>query len=91
MYLVASNGLFAVEPETGKQLWHYPATGVALRGLAYCPGREGTPPRFFAGVSGGMIALDSPTDKPAPGFADEGLLDLKQDVLGDLDDAKIWL
>lgn len=91
MYLVGANGIFAVEPETGKQLWHYEATGVALRGLAYWPGREGIHPRVFAGVNDGMIALDATTGKPAPGFAKEGLLDLKQGVLGDLDDAKISL
>jgi glucose dehydrogenase len=91
MYLVAANGIFAVEPETGRQLWHYPAPQVAMRGLAFWPGREGTHPRVFAGVSGGMIALDATTGKPAPGFAKEGLLDLKQGVLGDLPDAKISL
>ena len=91
MYLVGANGLFAVEPETGKQIWHYQATGVALRGLAYWPGRGTTHARVFAGVSGGMVALDATTGKPAPGFADEGLLDLKQGVLGDLPDAKISL
>lgn len=91
MYLAAANGLFAVEPETGKQIWHYQATGVALRGLAYWPGSEKTRARVYAGVSGGMIALDAATGRPAPGFADEGLLDLKQGVLGDLPDAKISL
>ncbi len=91
MYLAAANGLFAVEPETGRQIWHYAATGVALRGLAYWPGNEKARARIYAGVSGGMIALDATTGKPAPGFADEGLLDLKQGVLGGLDDAKISL
>jgi quinoprotein glucose dehydrogenase len=91
MYLVAANGIFALEPETGTQLWHYPATQVALRGLAYWPGGEASHPRVFAGIGGGMVALDATTGKPAPGFADEGLLDLKQGVLGDLDDAKISL
>lgn len=91
MYVAAANGLFALEPESGRQLWHYPATQVALRGLAYWPGARNTHPRLFAGVKGGMIALDAFTGKPAPGFANEGLLDLKQGVLGDLPDAKISL
>lgn len=91
MYLVAANGLFAVEPETGKQIWHYEATQVALRGLAYWPGDKTMHPRVFAGVKGGMIALDALTGKPATGFANEGLLDLRQGVLGDLPDAKISL
>ena len=91
MYLAAANGLFAIEPETGKQIWHYEATQVALRGLAYWPGDKTTHPRVFAGVKGGMIAIDATTGKPATGFANEGLLDLKQGVLGDLPDARFSL
>ena len=91
MYLAAANGLFAIEPETGKEIWHYEATQVALRGLAYWPGDKGTHPRLFAGVKGGMIAIDATSGKPATGFADEGLLDLKKGVLGDLPDARFSL
>ncbi len=93
MYLAAANGIFAIDPETGKQFWHHEATQVALRGLAYWPGdkAKGTNPRVYAGVKGGMIAIDAVTGKPAPGFANEGLLDLRQGVLGDLADGKISL
>ena len=91
MYVTGANGLFAVEPETGKQIWHYEATQVALRGLAYWPGDKTTHPRVFAGVKGGMIAIDATNGKPATGFANEGLLDLKKGVLGDLPDARFAL
>lgn len=91
MYLAAANGIFAIEPETGRQIWHYEATQVALRGLAWWPGNKTTHPRVFAGIKGGMIAIDAVTGKPATGFANEGLLDLKQGVLGDLPDARISL
>lgn len=91
MYVTAANGIFALEPETGREIWHYPATQVALRGLAYWPGSKQIRPRVFVGVKGGMIALDATTGKPAPGFANEGLLDLRQGVLGDLPDARISL
>ena len=91
MYVTAANGLFAIEPETGKRLWHYEATQVALRGMAYWPGDKSTHPRVYAGIKGGMIALDATTGKPAPGFATEGLLDLKKGVLGDLPDARFSL
>jgi quinoprotein glucose dehydrogenase len=91
MYLAAANGLFAIEPESGKQIWHFEATQVALRGLAYWPGDKTTHPRVFAGVKGGMVAVDAVTGKAATGFANEGLLDLKQGVLGDLPDARITL
>jgi len=91
MYLAAPNGLFAIEPETGKQLWHYEATQVALRGLAFWPGDKSTHPRVFAGVKGGMIALDAVTGKPAQGFANEGLLDLAKGVSDGLTNARISL
>jgi quinoprotein glucose dehydrogenase len=91
MYLAAANGVFALEPETGKEIWRYEATQVALRGLAYWPGNAATHAHVYAGVKGGMIAIDVTTGKPAAGFADEGLLDLKQGVLGGLRDARISL
>jgi glucose dehydrogenase len=91
MYVTAANGIFAIEPDTGKQLWHYEATQVALRGLTYWPGDKVTHARVYAGVKGGMVAIDVVTGKPARGFANEGLLDLKQGVLGDLPDARFSL
>jgi glucose dehydrogenase len=91
MYVTAANGIFAIEPDTGKQLWHYEATQVALRGLTYWPGDKMTHARVYAGVKGGMVAIDVVTRKPASGFANEGLLDLKQGVLGDLPDARFSL
>lgn len=91
MYVASANGIFALEPETGKQIWHYPATQVALRGLAYWPGDKNTHPRVFVGVKGGMVALDVKTGKPATGFANEGMLDLRQGVLGDLPDGRLAL
>ena len=91
MYVTAANGVFAVEPETGKEIWHHEATQVALRGLGFWPGDRTTHPRVYIGVKGGVLALDATTGKPAVGFANEGLLDFKQGVLGDLPDAKISL
>ncbi len=91
MYVTAANGIFALEPETGKQIWHYEATQVALRGLAYWPGNGSVHARVFAGVKNGMIALDVTTGKPAPGFGTEGLLNLKEGVLGGLPDARFAL
>jgi quinoprotein glucose dehydrogenase len=91
MYSAAANGIFAIEPETGKQIWHFETTQVALRGLAYWPGNQAIHPRVFAGVKGGMIAIDVTTGKPATGFGNEGLLNLKQGVLRNMPDARISL
>jgi quinoprotein glucose dehydrogenase len=91
MYLAAANGLFAVEPETGKQIWHFEATQVALRGLAYWRGDSQTHPRVFAGVKGGLVGVDATTGKAAPGFANEGLLDLRQGVADGLGEVRLSL
>jgi glucose dehydrogenase len=91
MYVATANGLFALRPETGEQIWHFEAEQVALRGLAYWPGTRNVPPRLFAGVKGGLAAVDAGTGRPATGFANQGLLDLREGVLGDLADARIGL
>jgi glucose dehydrogenase len=87
MYVNAANGVFAVDPETGKELWHYEASKVALRGLAYWPGGANVHARVFTGIGSTLAALDATTGKPAPGFGKEGFVDLKEGVLGDLDTA----
>lgn len=92
MFVAAANGVFALKPESGELLWYYESTGVALRGLTYWPGASGVRPRVFAGVrQGSMVALDAETGKPVPGFANEGLLDLKKGVLDGLPDGRLAL
>jgi len=91
MYVTAPDGVYAVVPETGELLWKYDATPVALRGLAYWPGAGGLHPRVFAGNRHFLLALDVTTGKPAPGFGNEGRLDLKTGVLGDLKDGRYAL
>jgi quinoprotein glucose dehydrogenase len=89
MYLTAENGIFALQPETGKLIWQYEATSVAKRGLVYWPGNRQTHPRVYAGAGSSVIAIDVTTGKPAPGFGDEGSINLKNGVLGDLPDAPV--
>lgn len=91
MYLTQPNGIFAIEPETGKQIWHFESEAAALRGLGYWPGDKLTHPRVFAGVRDKLVAIDVTTGKPAPGFGNEGTVDLKQGVLGDLPEASLSL
>ena len=91
MYLTQPDGIFALEPETGKLIWKFAASGVALRGLSYWPGSGGTHPRVFAGIRNNLVAIDVTTGKPAPGFGKEGMVDLKQGVLGELPDAALTL
>jgi glucose dehydrogenase len=91
MYAAAPDGVYALVPETGELLWKHDASPVALRGLAYWPGAGGLHPRVFVGNGPYLLALDITTGKPAPGFGDEGRIDLKKGVLGDLKDGRYAL
>jgi quinoprotein glucose dehydrogenase len=91
MYLTAPDGVYALVPETGELLWKHDGAPMALRGLAYWPGSGGLHPRVFAGNGPYLLALDVTTGKPAPGFGDEGRVDLKKGVLGDLKDGRYAL
>ena len=91
MYATAPDGVYALVPETGELLWKFDAAPTALRGLAYWPGAAGLHPRIFAGNGYHLLALDVTTGKPAPGFGDEGRVDLKKGVLGDLKDGRYAL
>jgi glucose dehydrogenase len=89
MYTSAPDGIYALEPETGKEIWRHQTPNVSLRGVAYWPGDRTTHPRVYAGTGSNMVAIDVTTGKPAPGFGNEGLVDLRQGVLGDFPDARM--
>ena len=91
MYVTAPDGVYALVPETGELLWKHDASPVALRGLAYWPGSGGLHSRVFTGNGRYLLALDVTTGKPAPGFGNEGRVDLLKGVLGDLNDARFVL
>jgi len=91
MYATAPDGVYALVPETGDLLWKYDASPVALRGLAYWRGTGGLHSRLFVGNGQFLLAIDLVTGKPAPGFGQEGRVDLKKDVLGDLKDGRYAL
>src|SRR5690242_448782 len=88
MYFTAPDGVYAIVPETGDLLWKYDASPMALRGLAYWKGAGGLHSRVFAGNGASLLALDVTTGKPAPGFGNEGRVDLKKGVLDDLKDTR---
>lgn len=91
MYVTAPDGVYALVPETGDLLWKHGASPVALRGLAYWKGTGGVHSRVFVGNGPFLLALDVTTGKPAPGFGDEGRVDLKKGVLGGLKDGRYAL
>jgi len=87
MYVTGGKSVFALEPETGKQIWRFDAAGpVSRRGVAYWPGDANHPPRLFAGAGEGrMAALDAKTGALAADFGEAGFVDLKRSVRGDVD------
>ena len=91
MYVTGPDGVYALVPETGELLWKYDAAPVALRGLAYWPGAGSLHPRVFTGNGIFLLALDVTTGKPAPGFGNEGRVDLRKGVLGDLKEGRYAL
>jgi quinoprotein glucose dehydrogenase len=91
MYVMAPDGVYALEPESGELLWKYDATPAALRGLSYWKGAKGLHSRLFLGNGHFLLGLDVMTGKPAPGFGNEGRVDLKPGVLGDLENGRYAL
>lgn len=91
MYVTAPDGVYALVPETGELLWKHAATPTALRGLAYWKAEGPIHSRLFTGNGHFLLALDVTTGQPAAGFGNEGRVDLKPGVLGDLKDARYAL
>jgi glucose dehydrogenase len=84
MYLTGGTTVFALEPETGKEIWRFDQKSrVARRGVAYWPGDGKLQPRVFAGVADGrLVALDARTGEPVTGFGDKGFVDMKESIRG---------
>ena len=84
MYLTTPyNRAVALNPETGKEIWQYEISDklgrAAIRGLAYWPGDEKSPPTLFFGTGlGFLIALNAKTGKLVSGFAEQGVLNLRE-------------
>jgi glucose dehydrogenase len=77
------HSIVALEPETGKEIWKYDLgrAGGPLRGVTYWAGDPGNPLQILAGLSDGkLIALNARTGRLAPGFGNEGTVDLREGV-----------
>jgi glucose dehydrogenase len=87
MYFTGGSTVFALEPETGKEIWKFAASGpVSRRGVAYWPGDAKVPPRLYTGVRDGRLAaLDAKTGALVTDFGENGYVDLKKSIRGDVD------
>jgi glucose dehydrogenase len=86
MYVTAGRDVIALEPETAKVIWRHTApAALSRRGVSYWPGDRTAPPRIFTGAGDHLIALDAERGTPAAGFGDNGSIDLKASVRGDVD------
>jgi glucose dehydrogenase len=87
MYVTGGSTIYALEPETGKQIWRFTASGaVSRRGVAYWRGGGNVAPRLYSAAGDGrMVALDARTGTPVAGFGERGFVDLKQSVRGEVD------
>ena len=85
-----NNRVFAFDAETGEERWHtdisqgIPASGKPCRGVAYyrVPNAEGLcSERIFApSQTPSLVALDARTGEFCPDFAEQGAVDLRQDI-----------
>src|SRR6185369_13582353 len=86
MFVGAGATVFALEPETAKVIWksEFPAA-VSRRGVAYWPGTGATPPRIVFGAGDRLVAIDAKSGAAIPTFGDNGSVDLKTGIKGDVD------
>lgn len=78
LYLPAGNRILALEPETGRELWHYDVTGGApsRRGVAYWPGDGTVPSRIFFTSGRRLMALNADSGQPVSAFGSNGIVDM---------------
>lgn len=86
MYVTAGSNVFALDPDTGRQIWRFEAPGtVSRRGVAYWQGDGKTAPRLFTGAGDRLIAIDPKTGRLVPEFGTHGLVELSPGIKGDVD------
>jgi glucose dehydrogenase len=76
MYVTAQNGMYALDAQTGAQLWKFESDGGTRRGLTYWPGDGKTPARLFGSAQERLIALDAKSGRLVPQFGQGGFVDM---------------
>jgi glucose dehydrogenase len=92
LYVASPTGILAIAPQTGNVVWKYETQGATRRGVVYWPGDKQMHPRVYSGAGDGkLVAIDVETGKPAPGFGNEGFVDLKAGVADGVPNARFSL
>jgi glucose dehydrogenase len=76
LYVSAQNGVFALDPLTGQQIWTFEANGTTRRGLSYWPGDAKSPARILVSSGTRLLAIDAKTGRLVPEFGQGGLIDM---------------
>ncbi len=76
MYVTAQNGVYALDAQTGAQLWKFESDGGTRRGVTYWPGDDQTPARIFGSAQERLIALDAKSGRMVPQFGQGGFVDM---------------
>jgi len=76
VYFTSSSGVWAVQGDTGKQLWKYPARNPARRGVSYWQGDAQHASRILVTVGTTLVALDPKTGSPIAEFGANGIVQM---------------
>jgi len=76
LYVSAQNGVFALDPLTGQQIWTFEANGTTRRGLSYWPGDAKSPARILVSSGTRLLAIDAKTGRLVPEFGQGGFIDM---------------
>ena len=86
MYVLAkSRSIVALDAATGRELWVHPNEGaVGTRGMNYWQSADGKDRRLFYVNSGYLTAIDASTGDTITTFGDNGRVDLRVGLEGDI-------
>lgn len=81
IYLVANEGVAAVNAETGEQIWHAPDTAAQyVRGLVFWQDDEGGNERLLVVKDHYLLALSPADGSVITSFGEAGRIDLRQNL-----------
>ena len=76
MYLSAQNGVFALDPVSGRQLWKFETSGATRRGVSYWAGDAKSPGHLLVSSQSRLLALDPKTGRLIKGFGEGGFVEM---------------